>query len=151
ASAGRDAMIVVRLRAHDEAIPGFRRLNERIGDLSRALHERRVAQQELEARARELETLGRELALQRDRAELANLAKSRFLAAMSHELRTPLNTIIGYIELLHLGLSGPITPKQRAQLERVTRTANHLISIINEILNFSRHEVEHAELDRRPV
>ena len=76
--------------------------------------------------------------LARARADEANRAKSEFLAAMSHELRTPLNAIGGYTELLIMGLRGPITDEQRADLERVRRGQQHLLAIINDILNFSR-------------
>ena len=76
--------------------------------------------------------------LARARADEANRAKSEFLAAMSHELRTPLNAIGGYTELLIMGLRGPVTDEQRADLERVRRGQQHLLAIINDILNFSR-------------
>jgi signal transduction histidine kinase len=77
------------------------------------------------------------LVLQRS-AETANKAKSVFLGAMSHELRTPLNAIGGYIELLDLGLRGPVTEKQRADFARVKTNQQHLALLITEILNFVR-------------
>jgi signal transduction histidine kinase len=73
-----------------------------------------------------------------DDAEIANRAKTAFLRAMSHELRTPLNAIGGYIDLLDMGLRGPVTETQRADLARVRTNQQHLAALITEILNFAR-------------
>jgi signal transduction histidine kinase len=80
-------------------------------------------------------------------AEAANLSKTQFLASMSHELRTPLNAIGGYAELLELGIHGPVTDEQRAALERIQRSQQHLLGIINDILNFSRIEAGQVTYD----
>src|SRR6202011_4005998 len=69
-------------------------------------------------------------------AETANRAKTAFLGAMSHELRTPLNAIGGYIDLLDMGLRGPVTERQRADFARVKTNQQHLALLITEILNF---------------
>ena len=81
----------------------------------------------------------------RQAAEEANRAKTQFLATMSHELRTPLNAISGYAELLSLGLRGPTTPEQQEDLGRIMRSQRHLLSVINDILNFARLEAGHVE------
>jgi signal transduction histidine kinase len=69
-------------------------------------------------------------------AETANRAKTAFLGAMSHELRTPLNAIGGYIDLLDMGLRGPVTDNQHADFARVKTNQQHLTVLITEILNF---------------
>ena len=83
----------------------------------------------------------------------ANRAKSEFLATMSHELRTPLNAISGYAELLKMGLRGPVTEAQVADLERINRSQSHLLSIINDILQFAKLEAGQLEvkIDAFPV
>jgi signal transduction histidine kinase len=94
--------------------------------LGAAVSERRRATQELE--------------LARERAEAANRAKAEFLAVVSHELRTPLNAISGYGELLTMELAGPITQHQRDAVERIRRNARHLLTLIDEVLSFTRNE-----------
>jgi len=74
----------------------------------------------------------------RAEAESANGAKSDFLAVMSHELRTPLAAIMGYQELLADGITGPVTEAQAQQLGRIKVSARHLLSLIDEILTFTR-------------
>jgi signal transduction histidine kinase len=71
-------------------------------------------------------------------AEEANRSKSEFLAIMSHELRTPLNAIGGYAEMLELGVRGPITSEQRADLVRIQRSQRTLLGLINGVLNYAR-------------
>jgi nitrogen-specific signal transduction histidine kinase len=73
-------------------------------------------------------------------AERANRVKGEFLAVMSHELRTPLNAIGGYTDLLDMGLRGPVTPAQRTDLARIRRSQQHLLGLINDVLNFAKLE-----------
>jgi signal transduction histidine kinase len=79
-------------------------------------------------------------------ARNASMAKSAFLATMSHELRTPLNAILGYTELMELGVAGPVNQQQTQQLERISASAWHLLSVIEEILTFSRVEAGREEV-----
>ena len=70
--------------------------------------------------------------------EAASQAKSEFMATMSHELRTPLNAMIGYADLLLMGVPADIPGPSREQVERIRLSANHLLQLIEEILTFSR-------------
>jgi signal transduction histidine kinase len=71
-------------------------------------------------------------------AESANLAKTEFLTMMSHELRTPLNAIGGYADLIEAGIRGPVTEEQATDLQRIKRSQRHLLSLINDVLNFAK-------------
>ena len=82
------------------------------------------------------------LALEQQRiaavAEAAARTKSEFLAMMSHELRTPLNAIAGYAQLLEMGFRGPLTDGQRDAVSRILRGQEHLLSLVDAVLTFSR-------------
>lgn len=91
-------------------------------------------------------------------AEAASVAKSEFIATMSHELRTPLNAVLGYVDLLLLGVPEDLSGGTRRYVERIETSARHLLEIINDILSFSgidagrtaarRQEVDLAALAR---
>ncbi|HEX6750365.1 MAG TPA: PAS domain S-box protein [Longimicrobium sp.] len=84
-----------------------------------------------------------------EEALAANRAKAGFLATMSHELRTPLNAMIGYVDLLLMGIPDPIPVSAQGHVERIRLASRHLLSIIEEILTFSRLEAgrERPELE----
>jgi signal transduction histidine kinase len=84
--------------------------------------------------------LYREAEVLRAAADVANDAKSAFLGNMSHELRTPLNAIGGYAELLEMGIRGPVNAEQRADLVRIKQNQQHLLALINDILDYVHSE-----------
>jgi signal transduction histidine kinase/CheY-like chemotaxis protein len=88
-----------------------------------------------------------ELRAARDAADAANRAKSTFLATMSHELRTPLNGILGYAQLLRRESSLP--EAQRARAAVITRSGEHLLALINEVLDLAKVESGRLSLDER--
>jgi two-component system, chemotaxis family, CheB/CheR fusion protein len=114
------------------------------------------ANAELVARADELEATSVELRGKTVEALASNRAKADFLATMSHELRTPLNAIAGYAQLIDMGIHGPVTAAQHADLIRITRSQEHLMGLINEILNYAKLEagavsISHIDVDVNEV
>jgi two-component system cell cycle sensor histidine kinase PleC len=88
----------------------------------------------------------------RRRAEEANLAKSRFLASMSHELRTPLNAILGFSEVMANQVLGPLeNPTYRDYARDIHESGQHLLNLINEILDLSRIEAGRYQLNEEPL
>ena len=126
--------------------------------LREALDARKVTEDALRNRERELsllldqhQTLLESERLARIEAETATRAKSQFLAVMSHELRTPLNAIAGHVQLLEMGIHGPITNGQTEALSRIARSQRHLLRLINEVLNLSRVETGRVEYAIEPL
>jgi signal transduction histidine kinase len=87
----------------------------------------------------------------RAEAESASRTKSEFLATMSHELRTPLNAIAGHVQLIDMGIYGPVSDAQHEALTRVERAQRHLLGLINDVLNYARIEAGRVEYDLAPV
>ena len=78
----------------------------------------------------------------RDGAEGATRAKAEFLATMSHEFRTPLNAIVGYAQLLNMGVLGPATPAQHDHIERLQASARHLLQLVDDVLDVAKVDAD---------
>jgi signal transduction histidine kinase len=76
----------------------------------------------------------------RDEAQQASRAKSEFLATMSHEIRTPINAVVGYTDLMEMGLAGPLTVQQREYIGRIRMSSEHLTTLVNDVLDFAKIE-----------
>jgi PAS domain S-box-containing protein len=160
-------VVITALRERDGELVGFAKITRDLTvrraaeEKARQLSAESAAREATEEKNRELEALNERLvvairnaetaredaAAARERemkarrvAEDANRTKGEFLAAMSHELRTPLNAIAGHIDLLAMDLYGPLGEEQREALERIKRAQQHLLSLIDDLLNFARVE-----------
>jgi len=105
----------------------------------------------LGASVSERERYEEELRAARDIATAANSAKAGFLAVMSHELRTPLNAIAGYADILSLGVDGPLNQKQNDAVARIRNNQQHLLSLIDDVLNFAKIEAGSTSITSEPV
>ncbi len=95
----------------------------------------------------EIKEQARALEEAKELAEQAAKAKAAFLATMSHEIRTPMNAILG---LAQLTLRHPLEPQQQERLEKILRAGQHLLGIINDILDYSKIDAEHLQLESIP-
>ena len=161
-------VVITALRGADGELVGFAKVTRdltqrRETELKAVEDARRIASEEALRRAAEMRSAeladlldrtrrqAEEIERRRNEADVANRTKAEFLAAMSHELRTPLNAIAGYVQLLMLGVRGPLTAEQSGDLARIQRSQQHLLSLINDILNFSRLEAGAVTYEIGPV
>ncbi|MFL5574444.1 MAG: ATP-binding protein [Gemmatimonadaceae bacterium] len=145
---------IERTRLYADAVTARKQIAADAERLAQQAAELEVQNEQLQEQAAELEAQAAQLAEQaaeaeaaRARAEEANAAKGHFLATMSHELRTPLNAVNGYADLLALGVRGPVNEAQRDDLERIKRSGQHLLTVINDILHFAKLEAGQIEFD----
>ena len=141
-------------------------MNERIAQLEKEILDHRNAgvvrderiaellssKAALEKQGREIVKLAEDLAVARDQSEDANRTKSMFLATMSHELRTPLNAIIGFSELIGGEMFGPVgNDSYREYANDIRESGQHLLDLINDILDLSKFESGSDELHEENI
>ncbi|MDD1622359.1 MAG: ATP-binding protein [Methylococcaceae bacterium] len=120
-------------------------ISEDITDLKRNADELRRYRDHLEEEVQQRTT---DLMLARDAAEAANRAKSVFLSNMSHELRTPLNAILGFSNMMRK--DPQLQPRQREDLDIINRSGEHLLTLINDVLEMSKIESGRVQLESIP-
>ncbi len=91
-----------------------------------------------------------ELEVAYQEATEANRAKDRFLGNLSHELRTPLNSIIGFSGVIGAGLAGPLTDEQKRQLDMISRSGNHLLGLLQDLLDYAKISSGRANVNSAP-
>ena len=126
-------VLITAIRDADGRLVGFAKV-------TRDLTERKASQERAIADARRITEI-----------ETASRTKSEFLAAMSHELRTPINATLGYADLLEMEIAGPMTGQQQEYLKRIRGSQQHLLRIVNDLLNYSRIEAGQVEYEITPV
>src|SRR5436190_11573413 len=134
----RDVTDANRLRRAEQELT--EELQAQALELEQQIEEAQSLQEELEQTNEELYKAVAKASIAQEQAEEANRAKSQFLATMSHELRTPLNAIAGYIELLEMGLRGPLSAEQRADIERIKVNQSTLLRLVEDVLDFAKLE-----------
>jgi len=133
----------IRLRTNDE----LELLADRLNGMAEKLLKIQEGQDEkIRASTRDLSNAYREIAVKNERLADADKYKSQFLANMSHELRTPMNAIIGFSDLLKDGVYGNLPEKHKEILSKIQRNSNHLLNLINDILDLSKIEAGKIEL-----
>ena len=124
------------------------RLADSEQQLRASVTELRLSRRELEQQKQQLVDLAEKYALEKNRAEAANRAKSEFLANISHELRTPLNAVIGFSEVMDQGLFGPLGHAKYQEYARdIHQSGTYLLEVINDILDMSKIEAGRMALD----
>jgi signal transduction histidine kinase/DNA-binding response OmpR family regulator len=132
-------------------VTDYVRMRQLRAELEQQAQDLRERESQARRLAAELEVVNDEIATKNTLLEEASRLKSEFLSSMSHELRTPLNAIIGFSEILKDGMAGELNQQQRIYLGHVFDGGNHLLSLINDILDLSKIEAGKMELSLETV
>jgi PAS domain S-box-containing protein len=124
--------------------------NNSIGIAFEDITTRKTTEKQIQHQNEALVKANRELAVARRQADEATRLKSEFMATMSHELRTPLNAVIGYSEITLAGMCGPLNQEQEDYQKRILVNAEHLLELINNVLDLSKVEAGRVELSQKP-
>ena len=139
----------------EERVRELQQARDREASLNRELVEHneqlRAQGETMRAQGDELERQRLELVEKTRRSEEADRLKSAFIANMSHEIRTPLNSVLALSQLLRDGMAGSLSSDQRRYLEVIERNGQNLLRLINDILDLSRIEAGHLEMDLQAV
>ena len=144
------SLIIVPLRAGTRSLGVITLASTRLGAARRYARDDLAVAEEFGRRAAlalERAAHYRDMATARRAAEAANRVKADFLATMSHELRTPLNAIQGYVQLFEMEISGKVTDAQRDYLRRITSSQQHLLGLIEDVLQFAKIEAGHVDIN----
>ncbi len=145
-------MLLAFYKTHKDRLEEHQRRIQEVEGLNAELeHKVALRTHELEEALQRIEETNRELRDTNVQLTKAGRAKSEFLANVSHELRTPLNSVIGFSELLEDRSSGVLTERQRELVGDIKESGEHLLSLINDILDLSKIEAAKMELHRVPV
>ena len=117
-------------------------------ELQRRFREAQALAAELELANARLQAAIRDAEHARTDAQQASRAKSEFLATMSHEIRTPINAIVGYTDLLDLGIAGALNEQQNNYVDRIRMSSEHLTSVVNDVLDFAKIESGQMRIGR---
>jgi len=141
--------IKLRENERDKALSTVKKAKDELSNLNESL-ENNVKQRtkELEESNHHLQNLSVEFEKSKDKAELANRAKSVFLANMSHELRTPMNAVLGFSRLMR---DDPlVTSSQKESLDIINKSGHHLLNLINDVLDMAKIESGRVTLENAP-
>jgi signal transduction histidine kinase len=150
-----DLSLLVSVKSYDEVGVLAHSFNQMILSLRKSRDELRQWGKELEKKVKQrttdLEYKSRELSEANIRLEKMSQHKSQFLANMSHELRTPLNSILGFSEVLQDKMFGQLNEKQEEYVNYISESGQHLLSLINDILDLSKIEAGRMEMELTEV